>query len=102
MGGEDDGSPAASSVLTCTLTIVNRRGLHARAAAKFVTMAERFGASIEVMRDGQSVSARSIMGLMMLGAGKGSTIALQAEGWDAKEALDAISALVEAGFHEQD
>lgn len=99
----DDGAPSpASPVLTRTLAIVNRRGLHARAAAKFVTMAERFGASVEVMREGQSVSARSIMGLMMLGAGKGSTIELQAEGWDAKEALDALSGLVEAGFHEQD
>lgn len=91
-----------TSVLTRHLTIVNMRGLHARAAAKFVTMAERFGASVEVLRDGQSVSARSIMGLMMLGAGKGSTIELQADGWDAKEALDALSGLVEAGFNEQD
>ena len=65
-------------------------------------MAERFGASVEVLRDGQSVSARSIMGLMMLGAGMGSTITLQAEGWDAKEALEALSGLVDAGFHEQD
>jgi phosphocarrier protein HPr len=97
------GLPVASATaLTRTLTIVNRRGLHARAAAKFVTMAERFGASVEVARDGQSVSARSIMGLMMLGAGKGSTVTLQAEGWDAKEALEALSGLVEAGFNEQD
>ena len=97
-------SPAAVSptALTRTLTIVNRRGLHARAAAKFVTMAERFGASVEVMRDGQSVSARSIMGLMMLGAGMGSTVTLQADGWDAKEALEALSGLIEAGFNEQD
>lgn len=88
--------------LSHVVTIVNRRGLHARAAAKFVTMAERFGASVDVVRDGQSVSARSIMGLMMLGAGQGSSIELQAEGWDAKEALEALSGLVEAGFHEQD
>jgi phosphocarrier protein len=76
--------------------------LHARAAAKFVTVAERFGAAVDVIKDGQSVSARSIMGLMMLGAGKGSTIELRAEGWDAKEALEALVALVECGFHEQD
>ncbi len=94
--------PASSTALTRTVTIVNRRGLHARAAAKFVTTAERFGASVEVERDGQSVSARSIMGLMMLGAGQGATVLLQAEGWDAKEALDALAALVEAGFNEQD
>jgi phosphocarrier protein len=89
-------------VLRRTLLIVNKRGLHARAAAKFVTLAERFGASVDVEKDGQSVSARSIMGLMMLGAGKGASITLRAEGWDAKEALEALSALVEAGFHEQD
>jgi len=95
-------TPVSSTALTRIVTIVNRRGLHARAAAKFVTMAERFGASIEVSRDGQSVSARSIMGLMMLGAGQGSQLELQAEGWDAKEALEALIALVEAGFNEQD
>ena len=93
---------ASATTLTRTVQIVNRRGLHARAAAKFVTTAERFGASVEVVRDGQSVSARSIMGLMMLGAGKGSSIMLQADGWDAKEALDALAALVEVGFNEQD
>ena len=98
----DDQPPGSPTLLTRTVTIVNRRGLHARAAAKFVTTAERFGASVEVLRDGQSVSARSIMGLMMLGAGQGSTIEMQADGWDAKEALDALTGLVEAGFHEQD
>ena len=98
----DAAIPASATALTRTVTIVNRRGLHARAAAKFVTLAERFGASIEVIRDGQSVSARSIMGLMMLGAGKGATLQLQADGWDAKEALEALVALLEAGFNEQD
>ena len=99
---EPDPGGADASVLRRTLLIVNKRGLHARAAAKFVTLAERFGASVDVEKDGQSVSARSIMGLMMLGAGKGATIVLRAEGWDAKEAMEALSALVEAGFHEQD
>jgi phosphocarrier protein HPr len=94
-------SPPADVVSRC-VTICNRRGLHARAAAKFVTMAERFDASVDVIRDGQSVSARSIMGLMMLGAGCGSTIELRAEGWGAKEALDALAALVEAGFEEHE
>lgn len=98
----DDATDGSATRLSRSVTIVNRRGLHARAAAKFVTMAERFGASVEVVREGQSVSARSIMGLMMLGAGIGSSIELQAEGWDAKEALEALSSLVEAGFHEQD
>ena len=90
------------TMLSRTVTVVNMRGLHARAAAKFVTLAERYGASVEVLRDGQSVSARSIMGLMMLGAGQGSELELQADGWDAKEALDALADLVEAGFNERD
>jgi phosphocarrier protein len=89
-------------VIRRIVTISNKRGLHARAAAKFVTLAERFGASVDVIRDGQTVSARSIMGLMMLGAGIGSKIELTAEGFDAREALDALAALVEAGFNEQD
>jgi phosphocarrier protein len=97
-GGTDPPAP----VLSRTLVVPNRRGLHARAAAKFVTLAERFGAAVEVIKDGQSVSARPIMGLMMLGAAKGSEIELRAEGWDAKEALDALGALVECGFNEQD
>ena len=98
---DDPASPANATVLTRAVTIPNKRGLHARAAAKFVMLAERFDASVEVSRDGQSVPARSIMGLMMLGAGKGAVIELRAEGWDAKEALDALSALVESGFDEQ-
>ena len=89
-------------VLTRTVVIGNKRGLHARAAAKLVTLAERFSASVDVAKDGQSVSARSIMGLMMLGAGPGSTVRLTAEGFDAREALEAIAALIEAGFHETD
>jgi phosphocarrier protein HPr len=94
--------PTGAPVLSRVVAICNKRGLHARAAARFVTMAERFGASVDVLRDGQTVSARSIMGLMMLGAGRGADIELRAEGWDAKEALDALAALVEAGFDEQD
>ncbi len=96
--GENEGG----AVITRDVGIINRRGLHARAAAKLVTLAEKFSASVDVAKDGQSVSARSIMGLMMLGAAPGSTVHLSAEGFDAKEALDAISALIEAGFHETD
>ena len=102
-GDDPPGGDAPSAgQLRRHLTICNKRGLHARAAAKFVTLAEQFGAAVDVLKDGQSVSARSIMGLMMLGAGQGSTIEVLAEGWDAKDALDALSALVEAGFHEHD
>ena len=93
---------ADAPVRVATATICNRRGLHARAAAKFVTMAEQFTASIEVEVNGQSVSAQSIMGLMMLGAGKGTTLTMRAQGADAEAALAALLALVEAGFHEQD
>ena len=89
-------------VLSRIVTVPNRRGLHARAAAKFVTLAERFASCVDVVRDDQVVSSRSIMGLMMLGAGQGATIEIRAEGWDAKEALEALTGLVEAGFDEQD
>jgi len=92
----------AEAVVTRLVTIVNRRGRHARAAARMVNAAERFSANVDVVRDGQSVSARSIMGLMMLGAGMGSTVELRAEGFDANEALEALVALIEAGFNEQD
>ncbi len=90
------------AVVSRTVGIVNRRGLHARAAAKLVSTAEQFSANVDVLRDGQVVSARSIMGLMMLGAGVGSTVELRAEGFDAHEAMEAIAGLIEAGFHEQD
>lgn len=95
-----EADPNAPPPLTRQLVIRNQRGLHARAAAKFVKLAETFSACITVRKDGNAVSGRSIMGLMMLGAGPGSPITLEAEGWDAREALDALSGLVEAGFHE--
>jgi phosphocarrier protein len=98
--GTDCGSGTSDMVLRRTLTVRNTRGLHARAAAKLVTLAEQYSACLNVVRDGQRVPACSIMGLMMLGAGKGSQITIEAEGWDAREALDAIAGLVEAGFHE--
>jgi phosphocarrier protein len=90
------------AVVSRIVSVVNRRGLHARAAAKLVNLAEQFSASVDIVRDGQVVSARSIMGLMMLGAGMGSALELRAEGFDAHEALEAIAGLIEAGFHEQD
>jgi phosphocarrier protein len=104
MGGEGPGpcgcDPSGGLAMRKTVKIVNSRGLHARAAAKLVTVAERFSACVNVSRHGQSVPACSIMGLMMLGAGQGSEVMVEAEGWDAKEALDAITGLMEAGFHE--
>jgi phosphocarrier protein len=82
------------------LTIRNRKGLHARASARFVRTAECFDAEIKVTRDGTTVAGNSIMGLMMLGAGPGSTILVQATGKQAREALDAITTLVNTGFGE--
>lgn len=95
-----EGRTTDSLVLRRIVIVPNSRGLHARAAAKMVTLAERFSARTTVIRHGQSVPACSIMGLMMLGAGQGAEIAIEAEGWDAREALDALAGLVEAGFHE--
>jgi phosphocarrier protein len=83
-----------------TVRIVNKKGLHARASAKLVEAAARFTCRIMVSKDGQSVDARSIMGLMMLGAGPGTEIEIAAEGSDAEEAMVAIVALVEAKFGE--
>jgi phosphocarrier protein len=99
-GATSSAGTGSDLVLRKTLTIRNQRGLHARAAAKLVTLAEQYSSCLNVVRDGQSVPACSIMGLMMLGAGMGSKITIEAEGWDAKEALDAVAGLVEAGFHE--
>ncbi|QXM23688.1 HPr family phosphocarrier protein [Elioraea tepida] len=92
--------PNAPPPLVRELVIRNQRGLHARAAAKFVKLAETFSACITVRKNGMAVSGRSIMGLMMLGAGQGCPVILEAEGWDAREALDALAGLIEAGFHE--
>jgi phosphocarrier protein HPr len=98
--GDGCGCDPSGMVLRQTIRIRNSRGLHARAAAKLVTLAERYSACLSVSRDGQTVPACSIMGLMMLGAGPGCEIVIEAEGWDAKEALEAVAGLVEAGFHE--
>jgi phosphocarrier protein HPr len=82
------------------LTIRNRKGLHARASAKFVQCVEGFDAEVWVSRDGQTVGGTSIMGLMMLAAGPGSEIAVAASGIEAEAVLDAIEALVGSGFGE--
>jgi phosphocarrier protein len=90
-----DGAPAERRV-----TILNKRGLHARAAAKFVKLAGQFGAELTVTKDGVAVSGRSIMGLMMLAAGPGTELSIRAEGTDADAALDALAGLVAAKFDE--
>ena len=83
-----------------TVTIVNKLGLHARAAAKLVTLAARYRSDIRVKKDGREVSGKSIMGVMMLAAAKGSRITFRADGPDAQKALDAIEALVARRFDE--
>ncbi len=82
------------------LAIINQRGLHARASAKFVKCAEGYDADITVSRDGMTVPATSIMGLMMLGAAMGTTISVEAAGPEAEEALDALAQLVASKFDE--
>ena len=84
-----------------TVGICNERGLHARASAKFVKLAASYDAEVRVGKDGQMVDARSIMGLMMLAAGIGCTVDVEAEGAQAQEALDALCALVEGRFDEE-
>jgi phosphocarrier protein len=85
-----------------TVEIVNKRGLHARASAKFVKLAGTFDAEVRVTRDGQTVDARSIMGLMMLAASPGCSIEITAEGDEASEAVDALADLVAARFEEDE
>ena len=84
------------------VVICNQRGLHARAAAKFVKLASQFEADIRVSRAGQTVSGNSIMGLMMLAAGPGMDIEIEAKGPGAAAALQAVARLVESGFDEKD
>jgi phosphocarrier protein len=85
-----------------TVEIVNKRGLHARASAKFVKTASGYDAEVRVSKDGQTVDARSIMGLMMLAAGPGVCIDIEAEGPDAAAAVAALEALVTAKFDEDE
>ncbi|WP_196260011.1 HPr family phosphocarrier protein [Pelagibacterium limicola] len=82
------------------LTICNKRGLHARASARFVHIADYFDANVTVTRDGVTVGGTSIMGLMMLAAGPGSTILVQATGREARQAIEALTDLVNNGFDE--
>ena len=85
-----------------TVLIVNKRGLHARASAKLVTLASSQPVSLMVEKDGSSVTATSIMGRMMLGAAMGDSITISAEGAEAHAAVDALAELVETKFGESD
>ena len=94
--------PRVSEGATRSVEIVNKRGLHARASAKFVKCASTFDAEVRVTKDGHTVDARSIMGLMMLAAGPGSSIDIEAEGSEADAALDALVELVSNRFEEDE
>ena len=87
--------------ITATATICNRKGLHARASAKFVKLAAQFNATVHVAYNGYEVTATSIMGLMMLAAAPGATLSLRADGEDAQTAIDALCGLVAEGFGEE-
>jgi len=84
------------------VTIINKLGLHARAAAKFVTLASRFEADIRLLRDKKEVNGKSIMGVMMLAAAKGARLELQACGADAVQALDSLEQLILQRFGEDE
>jgi phosphocarrier protein HPr len=90
------------SLISQTVLITNKRGLHARASAKFVTLASGLGIIVDVEKDGSKVVGTSIMGLMMLGAAKGDTITISAQGEGAAAAIDSLVSLVEAKFHESE
>jgi phosphocarrier protein HPr len=94
--------PVLEGALVREMRIVNRKGLHARATAKFVQCVERFSSTIRVTRCGETVGGDSIMGILTLGAGLGSTISVAALGDDAEAALEAITALVANRFGEDE
>jgi phosphocarrier protein HPr len=103
--GEDEDCPPApvpDGALVREMAIVNRKGLHARASAKFVQMVERFDSDVTVTRCGETVGGRSIMGLLTLGAAQGKTITVTARGDDAADCLDAIAALIGGRFGEDE
>ncbi len=91
----------ATDVIARDLPITNKRGLHARASAKFVQTVEKFDADVEVSKDNQTVGGLSIMGLMMLAASIGTSIHVVAKGPQAAEVMEAITTLVEARFYEE-
>jgi phosphocarrier protein HPr len=106
LGSEDDCTgdlpPLREGAVVRELTICNKKGLHARASARFVQTVEKFDADVRVMRCGEIVGGTSIMGLMMLAASPGTTITVEATGKEAAEVIAALAALIESRFGEQD
>lgn len=99
--GSDSGPGVPAGAISKELLIINKRGLHARASAKFVQMVERFNAEVWVTRGNETVGGTSIMGLMMLAAGPGTTVTVSATGPEAQAAVDAIAGLVADKFNEE-
>jgi phosphocarrier protein HPr len=97
-----DPPPIREGAVVRELTICNKKGLHARASARFVQTVEKFDADVRVMRCGETVGGTSIMGLMMLAASPGTKITVEAVGKEATQAVDALAALIESRFGEQD
>jgi len=97
-----DTPPLREGAVVRVLTICNKKGLHARASARFVQTVEKFDAEVRVMRCGEIVGGTSIMGLMMLAASPGTTITVEATGKEAAEVIAALAALIESRFGEQD
>jgi phosphocarrier protein HPr len=97
-----DKPPLREGAVVRVLTICNKKGLHARASARFVQTVEKFDADVRVMRCGEIVGGTSIMGLMMLAASPGTTITVEATGKEAGEVVAALAALIESRFGEQD
>jgi phosphocarrier protein HPr len=98
----DNSAEEKRSALVREIEIVNKKGLHARASAKFVQIAEKYDATIKVTRGHETVGGTSIMGLMMLAAAPGTKITIAVSGNEAAEAMSALCALVEDGFGEED
>jgi len=88
-------------VISTEVTIVNKLGLHARAAARFVQLAGRYRAKVRVARDGRQVDGKSIMGILLLAAARGAVITISADGIDEADALSSLTALVKTGFGEE-
>jgi phosphocarrier protein HPr len=97
-----EGPPSPEGAVVRKLVICNRKGLHARASAKFVQTVEKFDADVRVTRGGETVGGTSIMGLMMLAAASGSSILVEATGREAAEVVDALSKLINSRFGEDD
>ena len=100
--GTGDTPPLREGAVVRVLTICNKKGLHARASARFVQTVEKFDADVRVMRGAEIVGGTSIMGLMMLAASPGTTITVEATGKEAAEVIEALAALIESRFGEQD